>query len=235
MHRDIGTTAGGNASLQQVEHIVWDWNGTLLDDNHANMAALNQVCIEFGLPTVSLEYWRTVFRRPLRECYTELLGHEPSDAEWEKVQVIYDAEYLRHLPDCGLVPEAPRALKQWSGDGGSQSLLSMASHEHLEPLVGQRGLTPHFTRVDGRRFDSPHDSKAEHLVHHLRGQEQDPSRVVLIGDIDDDAHAASAAGAQAVLVARGLMARERLAATGHPVVDSVAEAVDFLRRLSWGT
>ena len=33
-----------------VRHIVWDWNGTLLDDNHANLAAANHVCEMFGAP-----------------------------------------------------------------------------------------------------------------------------------------------------------------------------------------
>lgn len=225
---DIGTATGTPTLRGQAHHIVWDWNGTLLDDNDANMAALNQVCVEFGLPTVTLEHWRTVFRRPLRACYTEVLGHEPSDAEWEKVQTIYDTEYQRHLPQCSLVSEAQQALTQWSGRGGSQSLLSMASHEHLEALIRARGLSTHFTRVEGRRFDSAADSKAEHLVRHLAAQGYDPARVVLVGDIDDDAHAASAAGAQAVLVARGLMARERLTATGYPVVGSVTEAVTLL-------
>lgn len=212
----------------QTQHIVWDWNGTLLDDNDANMAALNQVCAEFGLPPVTLEHWRTVFRRPLRACYTEVLGHEPSDAEWEKVQVIYDTEYRRLLSECTLVPEAHQALTQWSSRERSQSLLSMASHEHLEPLIRERGLSAHFTRVEGRRFGSAEDSKAEHLVQHLAAQGYDPARVVLVGDIDDDAHAATAAGAQAILVARGLMTRERLTATGYPVVESVTEAVRLL-------
>jgi len=28
----------------RARHVVWDWNGTLLDDNHAVLAAVNTVC-----------------------------------------------------------------------------------------------------------------------------------------------------------------------------------------------
>jgi phosphoglycolate phosphatase-like HAD superfamily hydrolase len=105
----------------------------------------------------------------------------------------------------------------------------MASHDHLVPLVAERGLRDHFARVDGRQFETVKDSKAEHLVRHLDQQGVDPAKVVLIGDIDDDARAAHEVGARAILVASGLMARERLAATGAPVVDTPVAAVAALR------
>ncbi|MBR8744062.1 HAD family hydrolase [Nocardiopsis sp. MG754419] len=212
-------------------HIVWDWNGTLLDDNHANLAAVNAVCADFGRAPVELEYWRSFFRRPLIPCYEELLGRSFTEGEWERAERLYDDSYKELLHSCRLATGVPDVLHEWTGGGGTQSLLSMASHDHLVPLIEERGLTPHFTRVDGRRFETEHDSKAEHLVHHLRHQGLDPSRVVLIGDIDDDARAAREAGAQPVLVASGLMSRARLEATGARVVDSPAEAVALVRTL----
>lgn len=212
-----------------ITHIVWDWNGTLLDDNHANLAAVNHVCAAFGRPPVELEYWRSVFRRPLVPCYEELLGRTFAEGEWDMANQAYDRHYLEHLPSCDLSPGVPDVLHEWAGDGGTQSLLSMASHDHVVPLVEHRGLSTHFTRIDGRRFETSHDSKAEHLVHHLEAQDIDPSHVVLIGDIDDDARAAREAGAHSVLVASGLMARHRLEATGFPVVDTAVEAVSLLR------
>ena len=214
-----------------THHIVWDWNGTLLDDNHANLAAVNAVCAQFGRAPVEMDYWRSVFRRPLIPCYEELLGRSFADGEWERAEKIYDSSYLEQLHTCELASGVPDVLHEWAGAGGTQSLLSMASHEHLVPLITERGLNPHFTRVDGRRFETEHDSKAEHLVHHLEHQELDPSRVVLIGDIDDDARAAREAGAQPILVASGLMARERLEATGALVVDTPLDAVAAVRQL----
>ncbi|WP_344968725.1 HAD family hydrolase [Salinactinospora qingdaonensis] len=206
-------------------HIVWDWNGTLLDDNHANIAAVNRICAEFGRDPVDLEYWRSVFRRPLLSCYEELLGRCFIDGEWQRLNNAYERCYDTLLPSCELAEGATEALRAWPEAGRSQSLLSMASHDGLVPLVDERGLTHHFTRIDGRRFDATHDSKAEHLAAHLQAQEIDPATAVLIGDIDDDAHAAHAVGAHAILVTTGMMARWRLEATGYPVADTVTEAV----------
>ncbi|MGI5118249.1 HAD family hydrolase [Marinactinospora thermotolerans] len=213
----------------EISHIVWDWNGTLLNDNHANLAAVNRVCAEFGRDPVDLEYWRAKFRRPLLACYEELLGRPFTEAEWERVNTAYDSHYLDLLPSCDLAEGVIDVLTSWPATGRTQSLLSMAGHDHLVPLIAERGLSDHFTRIDGRRRDTVHDSKAEHLVEHLRVQDIDPATVVLIGDIDDDGHAAVEAGTRAILVASGLMSRDRLEATGHPVVDSVTEAVALLR------
>ncbi|MFY7066564.1 HAD family hydrolase [Nocardiopsis changdeensis] len=214
-----------------ITHIVWDWNGTLLDDNHANLSAVNAVCAAYGVDPVELDHWRSVFRRPLVPLYEELLGRALAVGEWERLEKLYDEDYLRHLPACRLAQGVPDVLLDWAGLGRTQSLLSMASHDHVVPLIAERGLAAHFTRVDGRRYDTEVDSKAEHLVHHLSGQDIDPSRVVLIGDIDDDARAAHAAGAHSILVSTGLMAPERLAATGAPVAESPVAAVRALRGL----
>ncbi|KUP96063.1 HAD family hydrolase [Thermobifida cellulosilytica] len=211
-----------------VRHIVWDWNGTLLDDNHANLAAANHVCALFGRPPVELEEWRRIFRRPLVPFYEELLGRPLTPEEWARLNTAYDSHYRNLLPSCRLADGALETLHTWRGAGGSQSLLSMAAHDHLVPVITEHGLVPHFTRVDGRRYDTDADSKAEHLVDHLAAQDIDPATVVLIGDIDDDAHAARAAGARAILVSTGLMSRERLEETGHPVADSLGEAVRML-------
>lgn len=214
-----------------THHIVWDWNGTLLDDNHANLAAVNAVCSHFGREPVGMDYWRSIFRRPLVPCYEDLLGRSFEEGEWQRAEKLYDSSYQEYLHTCELAVGVPDVLHQWKGAGGTQSLLSMASHDHLVPLIDERGLTSHFTRVDGRKFDTEHDSKAEHLVHHLEHQDLDPADVVLIGDIDDDARAAREAGARAILVTSGLMARERLEATGAMVVESPVAAVAALREL----
>ncbi|MFC4561641.1 HAD family hydrolase [Nocardiopsis mangrovi] len=212
-----------------IKHIVWDWNGTLLDDNHANLSAVNEVCGMFGRDPVDLEHWRSIFRRPLVPCYEELIGRGFADGEWERANTAYDRHYAAALPRCSLAQGVPGVLHDWAATGRTQSLLSMASHEHLVPLIAERGLSAHFTRVDGRRFDTVDDSKADHLIAHLAGLGADPATVVLIGDIDDDGHAARKAGARAILVASGMMSRERLEATGHPVADTPAEAVRVLR------
>ncbi|XVV05627.1 HAD family hydrolase [Actinosynnema sp. CA-248983] len=208
-----------------VKHVVWDWNGTLLDDTHAVLHAVNQVCGRYGRAALTLEEWRAVFSRPLIACYEGVLGRALSEQDWAEIDLVYHVEYRALLDTCGLAAGVPDLLHTWSG---TQSLLSMWFHDELVPLVERMGLAGLFTRVDGLRVDVGGGSKAEHLAKHLAHQGLDPRDVVVIGDVVDDAEAARHVGAQAVLVTTGVGERRRLAATGMPVVDSIPEALALI-------
>jgi phosphoglycolate phosphatase-like HAD superfamily hydrolase len=204
---------------------VWDWNGTILDDNDAVVSAVNSVCVAFGRAPIELEYWRSIYRRPLLDCYRDLLGRELSTADWAEIDRRYHDAYRELLPTTRLAPGIPDELYRWRDAGGRQSLLSMWFHHELVPLVTEHGLADLFTRIDGLRVDVGGHGKTAHLIEHLDALAVDRAEVLLIGDVLDDAVAARAAGVRCVLVTTGVMSRSALAAGGVPVVDSIAEAL----------
>lgn len=211
-----------------IRHVVWDWNGTLLDDNHAVLAAVNAVCAEHGRGPFTLDQWRATFRRPLIDCYGELLGRTLSTQDWADLDRCYHDSYHALLHSCALAHGVADTLTAWRTRGRTQSLLSMWTHHRLTELITTMGLLDHFTKIDGLRHDPGGGSKSSHLLAHLREQELDPADVVLIGDIVDDSDAAEAAGTRCVLVTTGMGSPESLRRTGRPVVDSVAEAIRLI-------
>ncbi|MBF6507658.1 HAD family hydrolase [Nocardia farcinica] len=215
-------------TLAGTRHIVWDWNGTLLDDNHAVVSAVNTVCAEFDREHIDIDEWRAVFSRPLLQCYERLLRRSLDEQDWARIDVLYHDAYRELLDTCGLAAGVPNALHDWAKTGRSQSLLSMWFHDELVDLVTARGLYELFARVDGLRAEVGGGSKAEHLRRHLEAQELDARDVVLIGDVLDDAHAAEQAGTNCVLVTTGVTSRAALEQTGRPVVDSIPEALSLL-------
>ena len=210
------------------QHIVWDWNGTLLDDNHAVVSAVNSVCTRFDREHIDIDEWRAIYSRPLRACYENLLRREITEDDWARVDELYHVAYRNLLDSCGMAEGVPHVLQDWAATGRTQSLLSMWFHDELVELVTARGLHELFDRMDGLRASVGGGSKDEHLRVHLQAQELDPAEVVLIGDVLDDAHAAEQAGAQCVLVTTGVMDRPKLEKSGYPVVDSIPEALTLL-------
>lgn len=209
-------------------HIVWDWNGTLLDDNHAVVSAVNSVCTHFDREHIDIDEWRAIFSRPLRTCYERLLRCEITEDDWSRVDELYHVAYRELLDSCGMTDGVPHVLQDWAATGGTQSLLSMWFHDELVDLVTARGLHALFDRMDGLRSSVGGGSKDVHLRAHLDAQELDPAEVVLIGDVLDDAHAAEQAGAHCVLVTTGVMDRPKLEKSGYPVADSLPEALKLL-------
>ncbi|MGW2892397.1 HAD family hydrolase [Streptomyces griseoruber] len=216
---------------QVAAHIVWDWNGTLLNDNDAIIGATNAAFAELGLEPLTLERYRALYCVPVPKFYERLMGRLPTDAEWELMDEIFHRYYAQHRVRCGLTEGAVELLTGWRSAGHSQSLLSMYVHEELVPVVRGFGIEPHFVRVDGRVGPSG-GSKAEHMVRHLAalGRSVEPARTVVIGDAADDAVAALHAGARAVLYTGGSHSRASLEAVGVPVVDTLEEAVEVASR-----
>jgi phosphoglycolate phosphatase-like HAD superfamily hydrolase len=214
--------------VREVKHIVWDWNGTILDDNDAVLRAVNLVCEHFDRAPIDLDYWRATYRRPLTECYGELLGRPVSAQDWALIDRIYHDEYHGLLDTCRLATGVPDVLRRWQAGGRAQSLLSMWFHEQLVPLVAEYALTDLFARIDGLRRNTGGGSKTEHLVEHLAAQGLNAADVLVIGDVTDDADAAAHVGAQCVLVTTGVMNRAMLSTRGVAVVDSIADAVALL-------
>jgi phosphoglycolate phosphatase-like HAD superfamily hydrolase len=208
-----------------VAHLVWDWNGTLLDDLPLVVAATNVSLAVVGGPSVSADEHRRDFRRPIADYYGHVLGRSVTREEFADLDRAYHDAYRAGLLDTALTADAEAAMRAWPG---SQSLLSMWFHEELLPEVSRRGLRGLFGRVDGLRAGVVGGGpKAEHLVEHLSELGVRPSDVVLIGDSVDDAQAAATVGAACVLYGGGFTHPDRLAETGVPVAPTLLEAVSL--------
>ncbi|MBK0376671.1 HAD family hydrolase [Streptomyces sp. RB110-1] len=209
-------------------HLVWDWNGTLLDDTYAVVRATNAAFAEVELEPITPEQYREMYTIPIPRFYERFLGRLPTEAEWERMDGVFHRYYAEQRTACGLTVGAEELLHGWQRAGRSQSLLSMYGHEQLVPVVRGYGIEPRFVRVEGRRGPSG-GSKALHMERHfeaLAGVDGIvPENAVVIGDALDDAVAAAHVGARAVLYTGGSHSRRSLEGAGVPVVDSLAEAV----------
>ncbi|MFY1634394.1 HAD family hydrolase [Solwaraspora sp. WMMB335] len=203
-------------------HLVWDWNGTLLDDLALVVASTNHAIATVDGPVLTAEQHRTAFRRPVADYYAEVLGRVVDAEEFGRLDRIFHDAYRAGLTTCALAEDAERALRGWAG---TQSLLSMWFHDELVLLVETYGLSATFRRIDGLRTEVGGDRKAAHLDQHLSQLGVDPVTTVLIGDSIDDADAAEAVGASCVLYTGGFTDPDRLRARGVPVAESLTDAV----------
>ncbi|MGW2561639.1 HAD family hydrolase [Streptomyces sp. NPDC001514] len=213
-------------------HLVWDWNGTLLDDIHAVIDATNASFAEIGLDPITLERYRELYCVPVPRFYERLMGRLPTDDEWAVMDAVFHKHYWVRADGCALTSGAAELLAERQASGRTQSLLSLAPHEQLIPIVRRHGIEARFVRVDGR-IGGSHAGKTEHMVRHLSALEGvEAERVVVIGDAVDDAVAAAHVGARAVLYTGGSHSRASLEAAGVPVVDSLEEAVNVAEELA---
>jgi len=206
----------------QRPHLVWDWNGTLIDDLALVISATNAAFASVSERVVEVDEHRRHFRRPIADYYGQVLGRVISEDEFAKLDTMFHDAYRLGLVNCALAADAEAAMRSWPG---TQSLLSMWFHDELVPTIESYGLAELFVRVDGLRPGLDGQRKVTHLATHLAALGIPGERAVLIGDSLDDADAADAVGAVCVLYTGGFTDPDRLRASGLPVADTLTDAV----------
>ncbi len=207
-----------------MRHVIWDWNGTLFDDLHIVVEAVNASLAAVGAPPIDADGYRTHYGRPVRRFYERLLGRALAEQEWAAMERTFHTTYRDALDRAALTADAGEAVAAVAAAGASQSILSMWWHDELVPFVARFGLDARMVRVEGTRHDAS-DTKAEHLRAHLAAIGVDGGRALMIGDALDDARAAATVGVTCVLYDGGSHHRAELEAAGVPVAGSLREAL----------
>lgn len=215
-----------NLGLMAAAHVVWDWNGTLLDDLEIVLEALNVGLAGFGLEPVGGDQYRDHFQRPVRSFYSSLFGREITDMEWQVLNKTFHDEYFSRVHRALLAEDALQALDRAEEFGWNQSLLSMTIHDRLVQIVESHGISERFALIDGLSGETG-GLKTTHLRHHLEQLGVEAAETLVIGDTPDDAVAARNVGARVALYDGGSHHRHTLDAVGAPVAHTLVEAVEI--------
>lgn len=207
-------------------HLVWDWNGTLLDDLPIVIEAVNRAIAIFGLTPITADGYRDHYTRPVRDFYNNLFDREVRDEEWLRLNTAFHDAYFELAASADLAPGALAAMRQLQEAGWTQSLLSMSPQDWIDGIVDRLGLTDWFEIVDG--LSGPTGGlKAAHLEEHLQVLEIHGSEVVVVGDTPDDVAAARHVGARPILFHGGSHHFDKLKAEGAPIAESILDAVSI--------
>lgn len=208
--------------------IIWDWNGTLLDDNHASLSALNAILSRRGLESVDLDYYRKNFAFPVRYFY-ESLGVKIECEDWDALAQEYHDAY--HECELRLAADAKDALEFVRDNGVSQAVVSAMREDYLISDMDRFGIRPYFESVLGtNNLDGCSKlSRIRDYVALAGGREE----YVVIGDSLHDKEVADAIGARCVFYGGGSHDPSRLREFGvvaDTLVGAVREAVKSFRR-----
>ena len=209
----------------EIDHIVWDWNGTLFDDGDALVLATIDAFTMTGLGAVTRESYQGHFTRPISVFYDQLAGRTLTPAEQVRLNAHFHRSYARRLAEVQVHADAVSALTTWREAGRTQSLLSMYPHEKLVALPQFRAIADFFVMVEGTRGNEA-QRKEPHLRQHLAAL--NGKRTLVVGDNIDDVHAAQACGVPSVLYRpgeRALVSEPRSGELGVPVVADLPSAV----------
>lgn len=205
--------------LASYRHIIWDWNGTLLDDSWLCVETINSLLSEEGLATVDAEQYSREFDFPVRGYY-ERLGFDFSRLSFETVAVAFIERYYRRLGECRLHPSAAETLDFFHSRGHTQSVLSATEQDRLGECIRHFDLERYFSALVGLDNHYAH-SKLECGRAFVETLDIPRREILYIGDTLHDHHVACEMGVDCVLIPGGHHSYERLVNGGARVFESL--------------
>lgn len=216
-------------NILKYDHIIWDWNGTLLNDVELCASIMNSLLRKESLPEISLKKYREIFTFPVEEYY-KLAGHKFENNTFEILGRDFMLEYEERKSDCVLFPSVIESMQLLQEKGKKQYLLSAYKHDNLESIIKLFKIEKYFEHIAG--LDNIYaGSKMELGKEMIRKIKSNGSNenILLIGDTAHDLEVAKGMGIDCLLISDGHQNKERLLRLGVPVMDNITEFKELLR------
>ena len=206
---------------ENMKYLVYDFNGTILDDVDVCVKAENKTIEHFHLdrPPLSREEYLKLFTFPVKHYY-ELVGFDWNVNPYEEVGQYWFNWYRELRNEYRVFDGVEEILEENHRKGLKNILLSASSLVELKKQLDELGIAQYFDEVLG--IDNIYaGSKIDIALKWIA--DKDPKECLMIGDTLHDLETARAMGIDCVLVANGHQDRETLEEHYDKVVDDIGE------------
>ena len=209
-------------------HVIWDFNGTILDDVECGVESVNTLLSQRGLKELEgVDAYRKVFGFPVIDYYKRL-GFDFDKEPYSVIALLWVDLYLENVKKAGLFNDVKETIDAFRNMGISQTVLSATELNMLMGQLEYLKIADCFDEILG--LDNIHAESKVALG--KAWQERNKGAVtILIGDTVHDAETAEQIGADCILVARGHQSFETLKERTPYVVKDIHEALELMERL----
>lgn len=212
--------------MNQINTIIWDWNGTLLNDVEMSIAAMNPLLAERGLPQLTIDHYREVFCFPVRKYY-ETIGFDFEKEPFDIPANAFMDNYRRLGNSAPLTDSCSEILNELKQRGYRQFILSAMEQSLLEKMTADYGIRGYLEGVYGLSDDFAKEkvSVGKRLIKKLN---LNPMECVMIGDTSHDSEVADGCGFRCVLYSGGHSHRTILEHCSRPIVDNLKDLLAIM-------
>lgn len=204
-----------------MHSIIWDWNGTLLNDLDLCIASINKLLEKRKLDLLTPDTYKEVFSFPVKDYYSAI-GFDFSKEDFAVPAREFIDLYNAGVPNCSLHPDARAVLDHIHAKGRKQFVLSAMQQDMLEATLKHQEIYSYFNGVAGldHHYATSKIERGEELI---SAYNIDKTKATMIGDTIHDFEVAKELGIHCVLIANGHQSAERLQSTGAPVLNGLNE------------
>ncbi len=207
--------------------IIWDWNGTLIDDVGISLECINLLLKKNQLATITRDYYQEVFTFPVKKYYRKL-GFDFDQTSFTKLADLFIYEYKKRMFDTKLYSNVIDVLEYLQQKDAKQFVISAMEVGKLKQAIENKGISHYFEEILG--LNNNFASGKMDLVKEFAKNRKDmlnSSNVWMIGDTEHDFHIANELKWKSILVSQGHHSFSRLSA----VSDNVVRNLDGVREI----
>lgn len=201
--------------------IIWDWNGTLLDDLELSLCSVNVLLEDRNLQKLSIDRYKEIFGFPVIDYYRKA-GFDFEKEPFEFPAKQYVKLYAAGAPDLKLFPDVTETLNFFKERNYQQIVLSAMKDDNLKLMIEHVKITRFFDGIFGISDNYAREkvSLGKQVVEKLK---LNPSECVMIGDTLHDAEVAEQCGFDCILYSGGHVSKERLETKGYKIIDRISD------------
>lgn len=208
-----------------VSAVIFDFNGTLSDDEPVLCEIFMHLFAEHGRPLSAQEYFDKLAGLSDPEIVTTWLGEDHPDVQ----AVVHErtVRYRAAASDGSTIHEHTREAVRFAAERVPVAICSGAARAEIEPVVEAAGLAPCFRAIVSSDDVVHGKPDPEGYVKTLGFLDADPGEALVLEDTEAGIASARAAGVGHVLAMQTTLEPHRLAAADE-LIDRID--VDLMRR-----
>lgn len=204
----------------KYKNILWDWNGTILNDTPVAFEATNILLERYGYPIITLEYYRDNIDTPIVNFYSKIFDLNKHDMQMLDDE--WGVLYNQLSDEIGLHEGVKELLRFFANENCRQVVLSAFKTEEIIKYARKFSVENYFEDILGTQ-NIVMESKTIRGKRYLNEHKFAPEQTLYIGDTVHDCETALALGVDCVLFSGGQQSPKLLQQCGAPVSDCFAE------------
>ena len=207
--------------MKNIDTIIFDFNGTILDDVDLCFNILNKMLKERGYKEISKEKYLDIFNFPVQDYYV-LAGFDFNKHPFADLAVEFIDLYQKASLDCPLYSSLIPFLEK--NKDKRKIILSASQIDNLNEQVNHFGIRKYFDAVLGTNTIEGR-GKLDVALDYIKQNHLDPNKTLLIGDTSHDFEVAQTLNVKCALVAKGHQSKARLLKITPYVFDDMSEII----------
>lgn len=209
----------------KYKNILWDWNGTILNDTPVAFEATNILLEKYNYQTITLEYYRDNIDTPIVNFYSKIFDLNKHSME------MLDNEW------CVLYNELSKKIKLHDGvevllnnfreQNCHQAVLSAFKTEEITKFAQKFSVEEYFESILGTQ-NIVMESKTVRGIKYMTENALKPIETIYIGDTAHDCETAQGLGVDCVLLSCGQQSEKVLKKCSVPVFEGFEKVQEYL-------